>query len=58
MHLRTNGQVSMLCKQVAWLLGGEVEVTWHSTDDGLHLVCKDLDYDMSGEIYKTNEEDE
>ena len=57
-ELETDGTVGTLAKQVAWLLGGEVEVTYESHENGLHIVLKDIDYDMSQELFSTKEEED
>jgi len=57
-HLTTDGQFQTLVDQIAWLLGGQVEIETYSKDDGIHIVLKDVDYGMDGELYSTKEEDE
>jgi hypothetical protein len=57
-HLTTDGQFQTFVNQIAWLLGNQVEVEVEHHDDGIHIVLKDVDYDMDGELHSTKEEDE
>lgn len=57
-HLTTDGQFQTLVDQIAWLLGNQVEIEVKHHGDDIHIVLRDTDIGMDGEMYSTKEEDE
>jgi hypothetical protein len=56
-YLTTDGQFETFINQIAWLLGGQVDVEVEHHDDNIHIVLKDVAYDMDGQLHSTKEED-
>lgn len=58
-HLAVDdGLFETLVQRIHWLLGEKVEIETYAKEDGMHIVLKDMDYGMDGELFNMKEEDE